>query len=53
DSKEEARRWFNRLRQAFLDYNGAEWMSDEFKKIEEAIRNLLVEKTEIAQKEAV
>ncbi len=53
DGKEEARVWFNKLRQAFLDYNGAEWMSDEFKRIEGIIRNLLAEKIETANKETV
>ena len=43
-SKEEARSWFNRMRQSFLDYNGVKWMSDEFKKLEETIRALLAEK---------
>ncbi|MDR0600729.1 MAG: V-type ATP synthase subunit A [Treponema sp.] len=39
--KNEARTWFNRLRQKFLDYNGSEWNSDRFaslqKEIEEAV----------------
>ncbi len=43
-SKEEARGWFNQVRQAFLDYNGKPWMSDEFKEQEQAIRRLLAEK---------
>jgi V/A-type H+-transporting ATPase subunit A len=42
--KEEARNWFNRMRQNFLDYNGKEWKSDEFNKLEEAISQLLAEK---------
>ncbi len=37
-TKEEARAFFNQLRQRFLDYNGAEWDSDDFKRIEEEIR---------------
>lgn len=36
--KDEARVWFNGIRQLFLDYNGAQWSSDEFKRIEEEIR---------------
>ncbi|MDR0718413.1 MAG: V-type ATP synthase subunit A [Treponema sp.] len=28
--KNEARTWFNRLRQKFLDFNGAEWKSERF-----------------------
>jgi len=36
--KEEARGWFAQLRQRFLDFNGAEWESDEFKKLTEDIK---------------
>ncbi len=43
-TKEEARGFFNQLRQRFLDYNGAEWESDDFKRIEEEIRGLVEEK---------
>jgi V/A-type H+-transporting ATPase subunit A len=32
--KNEARSWFNRLRQKFLDYNGSEWKSDRFTTLE-------------------
>jgi V/A-type H+-transporting ATPase subunit A len=35
--KNEARVWFNRLRQKFLDYNGSEWQSDRFKSLEAEI----------------
>jgi V/A-type H+-transporting ATPase subunit A len=39
--KNEARSWFNRLRQRFLDYNGSEWKSEGFiaqqKEIEAAV----------------
>jgi V/A-type H+-transporting ATPase subunit A len=39
--KNEARSWFNRLRQRFLDYNGSEWKSERFftqqKEIEAAV----------------
>jgi V/A-type H+-transporting ATPase subunit A len=42
--KEEARTWFNRVRQNFLDYNGKEWKSDEFNKLESTIFQLLAEK---------
>jgi V/A-type H+-transporting ATPase subunit A len=39
--KNEARIWFNRLRQKFLDYNGSEWQSERFtglqKEIDEAV----------------
>ncbi|NLC51043.1 MAG: V-type ATP synthase subunit A, partial [Firmicutes bacterium] len=43
-NKEDARSWFNWLRQAFLDYNGAEWMSDEFKQLEQRIYQMIAEK---------
>jgi V/A-type H+/Na+-transporting ATPase subunit A len=43
-TKEEARSWFNQMRQNLLDYNGSKWMSDEFKELEEAARRLLAEK---------
>ncbi|MDR0669083.1 MAG: V-type ATP synthase subunit A [Treponema sp.] len=44
--KNEARGWFNRLRQRFLDYNGSEWQSDRFKTLEKAIRDEISSKTE-------
>ncbi|MDR0475134.1 MAG: V-type ATP synthase subunit A [Treponema sp.] len=41
--KNEARTWFNRLRQKFLDYNGSVWQDERFrtleKEIEEMVRN--------------
>ncbi|GHV96273.1 V-type ATP synthase alpha chain [Spirochaetia bacterium] len=41
--KNEARIWFNRLRQKFLDYNGSEWQSERFnslqKEIDEAVKS--------------
>jgi V/A-type H+-transporting ATPase subunit A len=37
--KNEARGWFNRLRQRFLDYNGSEWQSERFKALEKQIRD--------------
>jgi len=42
--KEEARIWFNGVRQNFLDYNGKKWKSDEFNRLEATISQLLVEK---------
>jgi V/A-type H+/Na+-transporting ATPase subunit A len=42
--KEEARSWFNRMRQNFLDYNGKKWKSDEFNKLEKTISELLANK---------
>ena len=44
--KDEARVWFNGMRQLFLDYNGAQWSSDEFKRIEEEIRKEFAGKME-------
>ena len=44
ESKEEARSWFARLRQRFLDYNGAEWKSDTFLSIEGEIAGQLEER---------
>jgi len=43
--KEEARRWFYQLRQKFLDYNGSEWRSDDFKKYEKEIAEMLQAKS--------
>ncbi len=37
DGKEAARGFFNQLRQKFLDYNGAEWQGEEFKRLESEI----------------
>jgi V/A-type H+-transporting ATPase subunit A len=43
--KNEARSWFNRLRQRFLDYNGSEWQSDTFKAHEKEIAASVAEKS--------
>ena len=43
--KEEARRWFYQLRQKFLDYNGAEWLSDDFIRLEKEIRDMVQTKS--------
>ncbi|TVR90143.1 MAG: V-type ATP synthase subunit A [Spirochaetaceae bacterium] len=37
EGKDEARMFFNELRQKFIDYNGSEWDGDDFKKLEKAI----------------
>jgi len=37
--KNEARSWFNRLRQKFLDYNGSEWKSERFEGLENDIES--------------
>ena len=44
ETKEDARHFFNQLRQLFLDYNGAEWKSDKFNEIETQIRAMIKEK---------
>jgi V/A-type H+/Na+-transporting ATPase subunit A len=40
-TKQEARGFFNQLRQKFLDYNGSEWGSESFKENEAGIMELL------------
>ncbi|MDX9746693.1 MAG: V-type ATP synthase subunit A [Syntrophales bacterium] len=42
--KDEARQYFNRMRQLFLDYNGARWNTDEFAAKEREIVDLLSSK---------
>ncbi len=44
ESKEEARKYFNQLRQKFRDWNGTEWESEEFAGKEKEIRTLIAEK---------
>jgi V/A-type H+-transporting ATPase subunit A len=39
--KNEARIWFNRLRQKFLDFNGSEWQGDRFKGLEKEINEAI------------
>jgi len=39
NDKNEARSWFNRLRQKFLDYNGSQWKSERFDSLEIEIEN--------------
>ncbi|MDR0487314.1 MAG: V-type ATP synthase subunit A [Treponema sp.] len=39
--KNEARSWFNKLRQKFLDYNGSEWQSERFKGFEVEIEEMV------------
>ena len=52
ESKDEARSYFNQLRQRFVDLNYSEWESDEFKEAESEIRRLLEEKSEGLSDEA-
>ncbi|MDR3333505.1 MAG: V-type ATP synthase subunit A, partial [Treponema sp.] len=42
--KAEARTWFNRLRQRFLDYNGTEWQSEQFGSLEKEIESTVAER---------
>jgi V/A-type H+-transporting ATPase subunit A len=44
--KNEARTWFNRLRQKFLDYNGSEWQSGRFTALEKEVKDAVAEKSE-------
>jgi V/A-type H+-transporting ATPase subunit A len=41
--KNEARSWFNRLRQRFLDYNSSEWQSERFLSLEKEIESTVAE----------
>ncbi|POR05279.1 ATP synthase subunit A [Alkalispirochaeta sphaeroplastigenens] len=41
ESKDEARDFFYKLRQKFIDYNSAEWQSQAFKDLEQEMRDLL------------
>jgi V/A-type H+-transporting ATPase subunit A len=43
--KNEARSWFNRLRQKFLDYNGSEWKSERFSSLEKEIEAIVAERS--------
>ncbi|MBN1524528.1 MAG: V-type ATP synthase subunit A [Spirochaetales bacterium] len=43
-ANDDARNFINSLRQKFLDWNGAEWKSDKFKKIEHELRAMVYEK---------
>ena len=43
--KNEARSWFNKLRQKFLDYNGSEWKSERFNSLEKEIESTVAEKS--------
>ncbi|MDR1931253.1 MAG: V-type ATP synthase subunit A [Spirochaetales bacterium] len=43
-TKEDARAFFNTLRQNFLDWNGTQWQSDQFRELETSIRRQITEK---------
>jgi V/A-type H+-transporting ATPase subunit A len=42
--KEEARGWFNKLRQMFLDANSIEWATDKFRAADQAVLDFLAAK---------
>jgi len=44
-SKDEARTFFAQLRQRFLDFNGSEWMSDGFTRLEKEIAEAVTSKS--------
>jgi len=46
-SKDEARSYFNQLRQRFLDYNGEEWKSEGFMRIEQEIERMVAERLSV------
>jgi len=48
--KNEARSWFSRLRQRFLDFNGTPWATEQFKNIEKELESTLTEKAESIDK---
>ena len=44
ESKEDARSYFNSLRQLFLDYNGTQWRTPEFEELEKKILAMIKER---------
>ncbi len=44
ESKEDARHFFNQLRQLYIDWNGAAWDSDSFQEIEQSIEEKFKQK---------
>jgi len=50
--KNDARSWFNKLRQIFLDYNGCEWKSDKFNNLEAEIENTVKSQSKGLDKDA-
>ncbi|MDR2499476.1 MAG: V-type ATP synthase subunit A [Treponema sp.] len=51
--KNEARNWFNRLRQRFLDYNATEWQSEQFYAREKEVNAVLAERLDPAVEQHV
>jgi V/A-type H+-transporting ATPase subunit A len=52
-AKDEARSYFNQMRQKFLDWNYSQWMESDFKKNEADIASLYNEKSGTLEKKAV
>ncbi|MDR0501890.1 MAG: V-type ATP synthase subunit A [Treponema sp.] len=50
--KNEARAWFHKLRQKFLDYNGSEWKSDRFEALEAEVEESVKSKSQGLDKAA-
>jgi V/A-type H+-transporting ATPase subunit A len=50
--KNEARLWFNRLRQKFLDYNGSKWKSERFDSLEGEIDSAVKSQSQGLEKTA-
>lgn len=50
--KNEARSWFNRLRQRFLDYNGTEWKSEQFTALQKELEAAVAERSQGMDKAA-
>lgn len=50
--KNEARSWFNKLRQKFLDFNGSQWQSEPFTGFEKEIKAAIAERSEGLDKSA-
>ncbi|MDR2363088.1 MAG: V-type ATP synthase subunit A [Spirochaetaceae bacterium] len=50
--KNEARSWFNRLRQRFLDYNGSEWKSERFFTLQKEIESAVNERSQGLEEKA-
>ena len=50
--KNEARIWFSRLRQKFLDYNGSKWQDAQFKKLEKEIEDAVKQQAQGLDKAA-
>jgi V/A-type H+-transporting ATPase subunit A len=50
--KEDARSWFNLLRQKFLDFNGNEWRSERFASLEKDIQSAVADRSTGIEKSA-